>query len=99
MKKLFQSIKNPEAFYTALIENNNEAISLSDKNFKVIYRSPSADSITGWTTEERERVGGLEQTHPEDAERLKLVLKEIVANPGKAVPVSFRTKHKAGHYI
>jgi PAS domain S-box-containing protein len=99
MKKPFSKIKNPEAFCSALIENSNEVIVLTDENFNITYRSPSAERITGWTTKERAQVVALEQTHPDDTENLKLVMSEVSANPGKQLPLSFRTKHKAGHYI
>lgn len=84
MKKLFQDIKNPEAFYTALIENSNEAISVTDENFSIVYRSHSADSMTGWTTEERAQGGGIDQTHPEDVEGLKLVMKEVTSKSAQS---------------
>ncbi|MEJ7645340.1 MAG: PAS domain S-box protein [Chryseolinea sp.] len=100
MEKLIHNTKNPEAFYKALIENSHEAISLMDIDFKVTYRTPSAETISGWSNGDREKAGGgLEQTHPDDIEKLNLVMKEVIANPDKGVPLAFRTKHKAGHYI
>ncbi|MES1160370.1 MAG: ATP-binding protein, partial [Bacteroidota bacterium] len=39
------------------------------------------------------------QTHPDDMERLKSVLLDVMNNPGIPFPASFRAKHKMGHYI
>lgn len=91
--------KKTEAFYETLIENNHDIISLADENFNVIYRSPAAERITGWPLNKRWQLGALETIHPEDAKNLKVAMKDVLSNPGKHVPVSFRIKHQAGHYI
>lgn len=87
------------ALFKTLIENSHEVISICDKNFNVLYRSPSADSITGYNSIERNEVGGVAQTHPEDIAKLKLAMNKVLENPNKPIPVLFRTKHKLGHFI
>lgn len=91
--------RNTEAFYTSLIEYSHDIISLTDENFNLTYRSPSAERITGWSLEERMEFGELEFIHPDDTGKLEIAMKEVLSSPGKHVPVSFRTRHKAGHYI
>lgn len=86
-------------FFKTLLENGHDVISICDKNFNVLYRSPSAESITGYNSNERKEVGGVEQTHPEDLSNLKIVMSKVLENPNKPIPVLFRTKHKLGHYI
>jgi PAS domain S-box-containing protein len=92
-------VPKTEAFFTSLIENSQDAISLTDGNFNVVYRSPSAVRITGFTDEERALLGGKELTHPEDVQMMRQVMNEVLANPGIIVPCKFRTRHKDGHYI
>jgi PAS domain S-box-containing protein len=94
-KEIIQSEKK----FRNLIENSTDIISLTDKNLKTIYRSPSAERLTGWTNEERLKLGYIELTHPDDKKRMETVLKEILTNPGKPIPVMYQTAHKDGHYI
>jgi PAS domain S-box-containing protein len=94
-----ERIKSSEGRFRALIENNNDIISLMDEDFRVIYRSPSAARITGWSDEELQGVEGTRNIHPDDAETAKATIKELMANPGKTVHASFRTKHRDGHYL
>lgn len=94
-----EHIELSEVIFKSLIENSHEAFSICDKNFNVIYRSPSALRITGYTYNEQNEVGGIEQTHPDDIANLKLVINEVIENPNKPILAKFRTKHKLGHYI
>lgn len=91
-------VKN-ESRYRGLIDNGMDLISLSNENFMTFYRSPSSARITGWTDEDRTKAGATEHTHPDDIDALKGRLQEILANPGKPFPMSFRTRHKDGHYL
>jgi len=94
-----KNINRNEAFYHALIKNSHDAISLSDEYFNVTYLSPSTSCISGWTFEERAKVSGTEQAHPDDIEKLRTVMKEVLSNPGEPIPIAFRRKHKDGHYM
>ncbi|HLY70961.1 MAG TPA: PAS domain S-box protein [Puia sp.] len=95
-----EEISKNERRFRALIENNNDIVSLMDESFRVIYRSPSATRITGWTNEE---IKGTEIAqkiiHPDDARKMSVAFVETITNPGKHVPVFFRSLHKHGHYI
>jgi len=72
-----------------------------DTAFKVIYRSPSAARITGWSDEEMERSDGNNKMaiHPDDWEKADHVMEECLANPGKPIYATYRNQHKKGHYI
>src|SRR5258706_7059985 len=94
-KEIVQSEKK----FRNLIENSTDIISLTDKDFKPIYRSPSAERILGFTNEERDRITSNEQTHPDDLEKIKVLMKEILSNPGKPFRASLRMRHKLGHYL
>ncbi len=92
-------IIHSEKKFRNLIENSKDIISLTDENFKTIYRSPSAERITGFTKEERVKFGFIELIHPDDQERMKKTLKEVLNKPEEPIPVTYRTRHKEGHYI
>lgn len=90
-----------EKRFRALIENNYDVITLLDKNFKVFYRSPSAQRITGWSDEEMFESDGENKMsiHPDDRPKANVIMRECLANPGKPVYATYRNLHKNGHYI
>jgi PAS domain S-box-containing protein len=94
-KKLEQSEKR----FRSLVENNEGIIALMDKDLKAIYRSSSAARLTGWSNDEYAKVDIKEYVHPGDVEKLQLVMKESLENPGQPVSHSLRIKHKNGQYI
>ena len=92
-------IKQSENRFRKLIEYNEGIIALIDANSKPIYRSPSAERVTGITYEERKTTDSLLDIHPEDRQMMGELFKIVLEVPHVTVPVSFRTLHKNGHYI
>lgn len=98
-KKAEELLLKNEIRFKTLIENNNDIISLLDDKFRVIYRSPSAERIMGWSNEEILASSGTVKVHPEEQDHAQQVVKEIMANPGKPIYTLFRNQHKNGHYV
>lgn len=98
-KKAEELLLKNEIRFKTLIENNNDIISLLDDKFRVIYRSPSAERIMGWSNEEILASSGTVKVHPEEQDHARQVVKEIMANPGKPIYTLFRNQHKNGHYV
>jgi two-component system CheB/CheR fusion protein len=94
-----EEIAQSEKRFRALIENNNEAISLFDSKFVPIYRSPAISRISGYLMEEVMDKNQASSVHPDDREIVQTTMQSVSANPGKTFPVTFRQQHKNGHYI
>lgn len=92
-------ITKSERRFRALIENSNDIITLMDASFKLIYRSPAATRILGWTNEDMLGVQATKNIHPEDQPEALEIVKEVMANPGIAIYCKFRMHHKKGHYL
>ena len=88
-----------EKKFRTLIENNDDIITLLDRNLVTQYRSPSTSRITGWDTENIIARNKFGRIHPDDAETLKQVIFKVIEEPGVTVDITFRTLHKQGHYI
>ena len=99
VKARTEEIYKSEKHFRALIENNNGLINVVDQAGKIIYRSPSAYRITGFTNEEIINAEGYVNIHPDDREKANEVIRETLANPGKPIYALFRNLHKSGHYI
>ncbi|GAB2814536.1 sensor histidine kinase [Ferruginibacter profundus] len=88
-----------EKLYRALIENGNDIITLMDETFQLIYRSPAASRITGWTNEDMLGIDATRNIFEEDRPMAAAIVQDVMANPGKTIPCKFRMWHKQGHYI
>lgn len=100
IQKLNEDIANRERRFRSIIESSNDLVSLLDKNIKPVYRSPSAERMTGWSFDEMQNRGGMaDQIHADDVHSFAAAWQESIQSPGKRVNVLFRSKHKTGHYI
>lgn len=82
-----------------LIENSFSGITLLDKDFKIIYRSPSAERINGWSNTDRNKFAVDEVVHPSYRGKVANLLHEVVLEPGVTKTCTFQSKHFDGHYI
>jgi PAS domain S-box-containing protein len=85
--------------FRRLIENSHDGITLLDGHLRIIYRSPSAQRINGWKTEDRTLQNLPSLIHPEDYEYVKELLQKVLKSPGTTIHCEFRSKHFDGHYI
>ncbi|WP_051350302.1 PAS domain-containing protein [Dyadobacter alkalitolerans] len=88
-----------ELCFRKLIEHSYAGVTLLDGELTVVYRSPSAERITGWSLANRTKQAVNSLIHPDDGQTLHQVLSQVYAHPGKPVTTRFRTRHYAGHYI
>lgn len=88
-----------ESRFRKLIEHSYEGISLMDQDFKVFYRSLSAEKINGWNDSDRIESDLDRVIHPEDQQLLANLIAELRENPGKPIHANFRSRHRGGQYI
>ena len=94
-----EKLASSESRFRSLIENSTDVILMLDNNFKVIYRSPSSERVTGWSDADMMGKDGLYYIHHDDRPLAKKIFTEILSNPGIPAKFSSRTLHKNGHYI
>jgi len=85
--------------FRKLVENSYDGIALFDKNLEVIYRSESAERITGWAAEDRKREELNTLIYPDDRKKVWSSLNKSLHNPGLPVACIYRVKHHKGHFI
>ena len=99
-KKIIEAkIIQDEKRFRAMLENNDAIISLIDENMHTIFRSTSAERLTGWSHDEFEKNYTKKYLHPDDQEVVQEVFHKAIENPGKLFPISFKVRHKNGRYI
>lgn len=85
--------------FRKLIENSYSGITLLDAGFNIIYRSPSAERISGRNTQDRPETSFISRVHPDDQLNITHTLQNILQSPGLSQTCIFRLAHPDGHYI
>jgi PAS domain S-box-containing protein len=88
-----------EICFRKLIEYSSAGVMLLDRNLRVIYRSPSAERITGWTGSSQTDQATMAPIHPDDSELLQQLFLRGYEQPGEPITAGFRIRHFHGHYI
>jgi PAS domain S-box-containing protein len=95
-----EKLEQSELKFKLIIENNFEALSLTDKNRFPLYYNNSAKLIIGWDINEIKEFGSpLTLVHPDDKEQVMAIVKKSAENPLVNFSSTHRFKHKNGHYI
>ncbi|MFN8362090.1 MAG: PAS domain S-box protein [Candidatus Kapaibacterium sp.] len=93
------AIEASERRFRAMIEHNQDMIRLVDATGKLLYISPSAERITGYTVDEFDGHMMLEITHPDDLSDVLKIIDVLFSRPGVSLHVQYRIRHKAGHWL
>lgn len=85
--------------FRKLIEKSYDGIALFDKGLKVVYRSKSAERITGWTAEARADEEFNTIVHPDDRKKVWSCLNRSLNNAELPVNCIYRVQHRRGYFI
>jgi PAS domain S-box-containing protein len=94
-----ESLRHSEHRFRALIEHGSDSIALIDASNKILYLSPAVASVEGYAPEELIGHMGPENTHPDDLPLLEKYVAQMLANPGRPIPVLWRRRHKDGRWL
>ncbi|MBN2524279.1 MAG: PAS domain S-box protein, partial [Bacteroidales bacterium] len=95
-KKAEQILEKNEKRFRSMIEHSADGITLINAEGKILYESPSAPLLTGYSIEERIAQNSFETIYHEDIEKVKTVFNSIVGEPGKSISYQFRGVKKDG---
>ncbi len=97
-KEAEERTRQSEIRFQALVENEYSITTLMNEKFETVYRSPSSETILGFSHEERITIAPDELTHPDEKEYHRAKMQEVLASPGKPIHLTIRSKHKNGNY-
>ncbi len=90
--------KQSEERYRLLAENINDLVCLHDPDGRYLYVSPSCQTLLGYDSAELLGQNPYQFFHPEDCDRIQQESHAAVL-AGKARPVTYRMRHRDGHYV
>lgn len=85
-----------ETRFRALIENSSDAIALFSGQGRILYGSPSTESVLGYPQEEFVGRSAFELIHPDDQDFVTQQLTESIQRPREHIPVYARVRHRDG---
>jgi PAS domain S-box-containing protein len=88
-----------EKYFRTLIETSSDALVLLDAEGKLLYQTPSAEKILGYSQAEMQEIDGLELIHPDDREGDSKMFEELLNSVSAFINREHRIKHKNGNYI
>ena len=94
-----RQLTKSESYFRTLIETSSDAIVLLGADGKVLYQTPSAEKILGYSMAEMQEIEGIELIHPDDRSEDNEMFENIMSNPGAIVQRKHQIKHKNGSYI
>ena len=94
-----EKLEKSERRFRALVEHNDSIITLMDRTLRPIFRTGSAELVTGYTDDDRKTMTDIDEIHPDDMDAFKKTMLTVKTNPGLSVQLTLRIKHKQGHYI
>ncbi len=83
----------------ALLAYSWDILSLLDEEGRLIYNSPAAQRLHGFSPEEMDGRNTFDFFHPEDAPRVAETFQACLAQPGKPLRAEYRYARKDGSWI
>lgn len=91
-------LRQREQRFRALIEHSADAICLNSADGTVLYQSPAASRILGYSTEEMVNANPFAFVHPEDLEEARRALAALRESPESTATLQCRLRHKDGSW-
>jgi two-component system cell cycle sensor histidine kinase/response regulator CckA len=95
---LRRQLTEREARFRALVEHSWDAIALVGPDYTALYNSRSVERILGYTADELQGKKMDLLAHPEDMPFINESFAECIAQPGRAIPIEYRYRHKDGSW-
>jgi len=94
-----RTLHETEEQFKALLQNSSDAISIIDRQGRIIFESSERNKILDFDSEELLRKPIFDIVHPDDVNQIRAVFKETLANPGRQIKREYRSLHKNKRWI
>ncbi len=88
-----------EARFRALVQYSSDVITVLGADGTVLYNTPAVGPVLGYEPAELLGRSAFDFIHPDDLQEVATQFAEAVNQPGIAVPVTFRFRHRDGHWV
>lgn len=99
LQRTNESLRLSERRFRALIEHGADAIAVIDESGSVAYVSPSVSAVEGYSAGELSGQSRLDRIHPDDLPQADEVARQLLASPGRPIPLLWRKRHRDGRWL
>jgi PAS domain S-box-containing protein len=85
-------------YFRELIEHVLDLITVIDREGNILYQNPSVTRVLGYRPEEVSGRNALEFIHPDDLQRVRDSLTEVLQTRGVTSSIEYRVRHKNGSW-
>ncbi len=89
-KQLEESLKYSEERFRALLQNSSDAITILDKEGAIIFESSLRGKLSRLSFDELKGKPLFDLIHPDDRDRVRVIFRKSLNNPGKSFKTEFR---------
>jgi PAS domain S-box-containing protein len=94
-----KTLHEREEQFSALLQNSSDAISIINRQGKIIFESSQKNKISDFEIGELLHKPFFDMVHPDDVDQIRMVIKEALSNPGKQIKKEYRSLHKNKRWI
>jgi len=97
-KQADEAIKASEELFRSIMAISPDIISIISEEGELLYNSPAALQIHGYSQEDMVGMNTFDLIHPDDQAQVGEAFQEILRNPSLTVTVQYRYRNKDGQY-
>jgi PAS domain S-box-containing protein len=94
-----KTLHEREEQFRALLQNSSDAISIINRQGKIIFESSEKNKISDFEIYELLHKPFVDMVHPDDIGQVKAVIRDALDNPGKQIKKEYRSLHKNKRWI
>ena len=94
-----EALQESDKRFRALIESSSDAIALLDAGGRLVYDSPAAPGMLGYTPEEWIGKEIFQLMHPDDLPEIQGLFQKLAGTPDERAAGTFRVRHKSGSWL
>jgi two-component system cell cycle sensor histidine kinase/response regulator CckA len=99
LKRSEEAIKKSEERFSSIMELSPDIISIISEDGTLLYNSPSAFHIHGYSDEDMLGINTIDLIHPDDQAHVRAAFGDLTSSPGTVVKVQYRYRNKNGSYV
>lgn len=97
-KEAEEALRRSEERFRSLIENALDIITIIDADGTISYESPSVEKVLSFASVDLVGKKIFEYIHPDDVTNALQTFTNTIQNPGTALSIEFRRRHKDGNW-
>ena len=98
-KEMEKNIRQREEYFSALLQNSSDAISILNQEGKIIFENSRKNRISDFTSKELLGKSIFDVIHPDEVDNLKKLFDELKDKRGGQIKREYRSLHKNKRWI